>query len=186
MRDQRGGSSSHHRPRRARKARRRTGGAWQTVALLALLWAPPRDAAAGQGERELHIGGGGDIGLSAAALDVGASWWWRDLFPLDAAASARWDATRGVRAGARLGLRAALDALTWCPWLGASAGGVWQPSAAAPLSLLVRAEAGAHYRPQRRWAAHLRVAWERDGDSASVWLLAGVSWFSGGAADLDF
>jgi len=156
---------------------------WGVALLLAATISLPRSARASAGEVEWTGTAGSDLTLSTAALDVGASYWWRDLIALDAAIVGRTRPAARDAIGARLGVRAALDALTFCPWLGASAGAAWQPGG---VSLLWRAEAGVSYRPARSWALHARTAMESDCCGRRVLWLLGASWFGGGASDLDF
>lgn len=156
---------------------------WALLLVLSLAVLAPTTAQASAGEVEWTGTVGSDLNLSTAAVDVGASYWWRDLIALDAALVGRLGPRMRDAGGARLGVRVALDALTFCPWLGASAGAVWQRQGFAALW---RAEAGVSYRPARSWALHGRIAYEADCCGSRLLWLVGASWFGGGASDLDF
>ncbi len=162
------------------------------LCLLSLcLLAAPRAAGAAQGERELWVAAGVDAGLDRLGVDLGASHWWRDLVAVDAALDLRLGLGAPLRdtagVGARLGARVALDALTYCPWLGVSGGA---GLSRAGVGWLGRAEAGVHFRPHRDYSLHLRVALRLEGVAGVLdqrWMvLIGASRWTGGAGDLDF
>ncbi len=176
------------RPDRARRA----GGLPRLGALLALCsLLAPGIANAAQGEREVFVAAGVDTGLERLGLDLGGSHWWRDLLALDAAIDVRFGLAGRVQdtagVGARLGVRAALDALTYCPWLGVSGGAGFSR---AGVGWLARAEAGVHFRPNRTYSLHVRAALRLEGVEGALdqrWmLLVGASRWTGGAGDLDF
>lgn len=169
--------------RRARRATQRGTRTWLVWLAWLAIAAIPGIAAASAGEVEWTASAGSDLQLSTAALDLSGSYWWRDLIALDGALVTRWGPRAHDALGARVGLRIALDALTFCPWLGGSVGALWQRQGVA---LAWRAEAGVSYRPSRSWALHMRAAYEGDCCGPRLLALVGVSWFGGGASELDF
>ncbi len=155
--------------------------------LAACLW--PAAAFATAGEQEFSAGVAGGVAAPGASAGVEGGWLYdlTDFWAIGAGLRDRrffYDAPRGSTSLAA-DVRFAVDALTFIPALGASAGTVLTADGFKPF---VRGEAALGYRPARSWGVEAAVGAEQESFTGAHlrWMFSlRLCWYRGAGIGLD-